>query len=129
MRWNASSPRAHGLLDYLTAAGLLVLPRALGWSGPVARFVNLMGLGTVAYSALTDYEWGVRRVLPFRSHLQIDAANALTFLAAPLFFREDGARVRATLAGIGLFELGATLLTSPTARTAGRPVAPSAARS
>jgi hypothetical protein len=105
--------RTHGVLDYLTAGGLLALPRVLGWSAPVTRFVNLMGLGAAAYSALTDYELGARRVLPFRTHLMLDAASALSFLAAPLFFRRERMGVRAALLGIGAFELGAALLTRP----------------
>jgi hypothetical protein len=105
--------RTHGVLDYLTAGGLLALPRALGWSTPVTRFANLMGLGTAAYSALTDYELGARRLVPFRTHLLLDAASALVFLAAPLFFRRERTGVRAALLGIGAFELGAALLTRP----------------
>lgn len=117
-RWRAIevkpiSRRIHGVLDYLTAGGLLALPWALGWSGPVASFARLLGLVTAAYSALTDYELGVRRALSFRAHLMFDAASALAFLAAPLFFRRERAGVRAALAGIGLFELAAALLTNP----------------
>jgi hypothetical protein len=108
------SSRVHGMLDYATGAALVALPSVLGWSGGAARLTRAMGLGAVAYSLVTDYELGVRKLLPFPTHLLADGLSAASFLAAPLLLDEDRT-VRGTLLGIGLFELAVTLLTEPQA--------------
>jgi hypothetical protein len=104
------STRMHGVLDYLTAGALMVAPRALGWSAGVTGMMTGAALGTIGYSALTNYELGLARVLPMRAHLALDALSAALFCGGPLLFPDEQAHVRASLAGIGLFELAVTLL-------------------
>jgi hypothetical protein len=104
------STRLHGMLDYLTAGALMVTPRALGWSAGVTRMMTSAALGTISYSALTNYELGLTRVLPMRVHLALDALSAALFCGGPLLFPDEKARVRVSLAGIGLFEFAVTLL-------------------
>src|SRR5215212_9581419 len=104
------STRIHGVLDYLTAGALMVAPRALGWSARVTRVMTGAALGTISYSALTNYELGLARLLPMRAHLALDALSAALFCGGPLLFPAEKARVRASLAGIGVFELAVTLL-------------------
>lgn len=81
--------RLHGLLDYLLSMLVIALPFVAGWHG-VARwsFIALGGLG-IAYSLMTDYEWGVVRVLPMPLHLALDAifGAAMVVLAAVLDLR------------------------------------------
>ncbi|GAB4196777.1 MAG: hypothetical protein OHK0022_14570 [Roseiflexaceae bacterium] len=111
------STKTHGVLDYLTAASLLALPRVLGWSGRVTMMLSVAALGTAAYSALTRYELGLVKTLPMPVHLTLDAINGALFCAAPLLLADEEARVRGTLLGIGLFELSAALLTEPESRS------------
>jgi hypothetical protein len=110
------SSRVHGMVDYATGAALLALPNLLGWHGGAATLARTMGLGTLAYSALTDYELGLQKLVPFPAHLALDGLSAATFLAAPLLLGERSS-VRGVLLGIGLFELAATLLSEPRAYT------------
>jgi hypothetical protein len=50
--------RVHGVLDYLSAVALFAAPRLLGWRPGLSRTVAAAGLGTMAYSLATRYEWG-----------------------------------------------------------------------
>lgn len=104
------STQTHGLLDYLTAGALLVMPRALGWSENATRLLTTAALSTVTYSLLTRYELGAYQVLPMETHLALDAINGLTLATAPLWLDEDET-VNTALVAIGLFELMAALST------------------
>ena len=93
MTFRFLTPRLHGLLDYAAAAGLIVLPFLLDLaaSSPLAHWLSVAaGVGLVAYSLLTDYAFGVFRVLPFRVHLALDLSAAVAFLAAPFLFGWSG---------------------------------------
>ena len=105
------STKTHGVLDYVTAGQLMMLPRMLGWSDSVTSFMTSMGLGTVGYSLLTRYEYGPFKVLPMTAHLAIDAMNGALFCAAPVLFPKESSTVKATLVGLGLFEFMAALTT------------------
>jgi hypothetical protein len=65
----------------------------------------------VAYSLLTDYEFGVVRVIPMPAHLAIDATSGALVAASPwLFgFAERGPRYRLSHVLIGLSEVLAAL--------------------
>lgn len=87
------TPARHGIVDYLAAAGLLTLPFVLGLgsSSPLARWLAVAtGAAVVVVSLLTDYRYGLARVLPFKGHLAIDTAVAVVFLLAPTVFQFSG---------------------------------------
>ena len=69
-----------------------------------------LGIGTIAYSALTDYELGVVRVIPMPVHLALDAANGAVMAASPWLFGFAD-EVSAPPVAFGLFEIGASLVT------------------
>jgi hypothetical protein len=104
------STKMHGTLDYLTAGVLMVTPRALGWSESVTRMMTGAALGTLGYSALTNYQLGLIKALPMRAHLALDGLSAALFCAGPLLFPTETASVRGALVGVGLFEFAVTLL-------------------
>ena len=56
----------------------MALPRALGWGDRVTRMLTATAAGTVAYSLMTKYEWGLVKVLPMRAHLLLDALSGAT---------------------------------------------------
>lgn len=105
------STQAHGAIDYLTAGTLMALPRALGWSQDVTKWLTGMALGTLTYSAVTRYELGVLKWLPVKGHLTLDALNGGLFCMAPLIFPKESSMVKGTLVAIGLFEIMASLTT------------------
>src|SRR3954470_818326 len=105
------STKAHGFLDYMTAGLLVTLPRAMGWSENVTRLLDASAAGTVAYSLLTRYELGVVKALPMTAHLAIDAVQGGALIGAAAFMEDEDLDVRATLAALGVFELGVTFMT------------------
>ncbi|HEX6292153.1 MAG TPA: hypothetical protein VFZ66_23395, partial [Herpetosiphonaceae bacterium] len=80
-------------------------------SAGVTQWMTGMALGTLAYSALTRYELGLFKWLPFKSHLTLDALNGGLFCMAPLLFPDEDRTVKGALVGIGLFELLVTATT------------------
>jgi hypothetical protein len=69
------------------------------------------GAAHLAYSLVTDYELGALRKLPYRVHLVLDAAGA-SALALAGATRSDPID-RFVPVGVGLYELGAVLLSDP----------------
>jgi len=108
------STRTHGMLDYLTAGLLLVLPRAMGWSRQVTGMLTGAALSTLAYSLLTRYELGLWKVLPVKAHLALDAMSGMLFCGAPFLFPDEEPSVKGTLVGLGLFEVMAAVTTETT---------------
>ena len=107
--------RVHGVLDYLTAGVLIAAPSMLGLrkSGAQTWLPMALGVGTIAYSLLTDYELGLVRVIPMPVHLALDAANGALLAASPwlLGFAEE---VSAPHLALGLFEIGAATFSQTT---------------
>lgn len=106
--------RIHGVLDYLSAVVLFILPRLLGWGSGVTLLLTLMAIVTVVYSLATRYELGLFRVLPMKAHLIIDILSGLLLVSAGFVLRDQGNNVRIVLVLFGLFEIAAPLLTDPT---------------
>jgi len=71
------STRTHGILDYVTAATLAALPSMLGLSERTTRALQMMAIGKLGYSMLTDNELGLARLIPMKAHLAMDAANGV----------------------------------------------------
>jgi len=108
----------HGVLDYMTAGLLFALPRALGWGTCATRVMDIAGSGAVAYSLLTKYELGVVKVLPMKAHLALDAMSGAALIGAAALMDEEDADVRATIAGVGAFEIAASLMSNRPRATA-----------
>jgi hypothetical protein len=77
--------KLHGRLDYITAPGLIAAPELLRLDG--ARGATLpprvAGVAAAIYSALTDYETGIRRVIPMPAHLALDAGSGVALALTP----------------------------------------------
>lgn len=83
MKLRFLSPAWHGALDYIAAAALIVLPFLLGFQGVELWLSVVGGAGLILYSLLTDYRYGVARLLSFDLHLMLDLSAGLLFLIAP----------------------------------------------
>lgn len=118
-------PRSiHGFLDYATGLLLIGLPWFFGLTpGLSSQLVVVMGIVTVLYSLLTNYELGIVRVIPFRGHLLIDALSGVFFLLAPMALNLPLHDAPVYYA-IGIFELLAALMTDSQVKG---PVPPSVA--
>ena len=79
--------QAHAVLDYLTGGALVAAPRLLGLNGTTAgKVLDLAGGIATAQSLLTDYELGLVKAIPMRSHLTLDAASGAIVAASPWLF-------------------------------------------
>ena len=112
------STRTHGFLDYASVLLLLVLPRAAGWSRPVTNLLTASALVTLVYSLTTRYELGLIKLLPMPAHLALDGASGAVLCLAAAVFQKEPSAVRASLLGLGLFEITASLTTETQPRPA-----------
>jgi hypothetical protein len=110
------SSRLHGILDYTTAATLVAAPALLGLGGtPAGRILRGAGATHAGYSAVTRYELGAVKLLPYRAHLALDAVAAIGLTASPWLFG-TARRGRAHWLPhvvFGIYELGAVALSDP----------------
>jgi hypothetical protein len=105
------STQTHGILDYLTAATLATLPGMLGLSARTTRALQMMAVGKLCYSLMTDNELGVVRALPMKAHLAMDAVNGVALAALPFMLDDDDEAAMAVCVGAGLMELSAAAMT------------------
>ena len=104
--------RIHGVIDYLWGLGLLASPWAFGFAdGGTPQWVAVVfGVGAIAYSAVTDYELGLVRLVPIRLHLGLDEF-AGAFLAASPWILGFADRVYGPHLAFGVFAVVASLIT------------------
>lgn len=105
--------KAHGVLDYVTAGALLAAPGLLRLEGASAVVPRVTGATATAYSSVTDYELGLRRLLPMPAHLALDAASGVFLAASPWLFRfaRRGRRSWLPHVLVGTMEVAVALLT------------------
>lgn len=82
------STRVHGALDYLIGALVAVSPWLFGFAdGETSSWVHLViGGGIILAAAMTNFEYGVVRMIPMPVHLMLDAAIGVLALASPWLF-------------------------------------------
>ena len=81
--------KVHGALDYIVAIALIFAPMIFGFQsvgGAAVMVPMVLGIGLFLYSLLTDYEWGVIKVISMPYHLMIDIAAAVLLLLSPFIF-------------------------------------------
>lgn len=80
--------RAHGILDYLVGVILVATPWMLRFdsNGPATSVMTTLGVSTILYSIITDYELGVIKLLPMKTHLVLDALGGLLLATSPWVF-------------------------------------------
>ena len=116
--------RVHRVLDYVTAGVLIAAPSLLGFrkNGMQTWLPIALGVGTIGYSVLTDYELGLFKIVPMPMHLALDAANGALLAASPWLFGFAD-EVSAPHFGLGLFEM---VVTASSQTTPAHPVDPGA---
>lgn len=79
----------HGILDYIVGAALIVAPNIFGFSevgGMAVLLPRVLGVAAIVVSLLTNYEWGLMKVIPMRVHLGIDFLSGALLAASPWLF-------------------------------------------
>ena len=104
--------KVHGMLDYLMGVLLIASPWIFGFAdeGAAAWVPVVLGAGTILYSLITDYELGVKRMLPMPMHLMLDAGGGVLLAISPWIFGfADEVWVPHVV--LGIVEVGAALMT------------------
>ena len=80
--------KVHGAIDYVTAPALVAAPDVLRLNGGRASAATprVVGATSALYSALTDYELGLRRMIPMRAHVALDGVSGALVALAPWIF-------------------------------------------
>jgi hypothetical protein len=105
------------MVDYFASGVIAALPKLCGFSPKVTAILESSALTAGAYSMMTDYERGLVKLLPMKAHLTLDALSGGALLGAAMLLDDEDTATRATLAGIGLFEIAAALTTEPESTT------------
>lgn len=104
--------KIHGYIDYLMGLFLIVSPWIFGFAdGAAAQWVPIiLGVGTITYSLVTDYELGLLKVIPMKGHLMIDLIAGIFLAASPWIFGfADDVFLPHLI--LGILEIGASLMT------------------
>ncbi len=106
------STRAHGIIDYIVGAVLILAPFIFGFAtGGAAMWVPiLIGAAIIVYSLMTNYEMGVSSTIDMRTHLWLDVAAGIILAVSPWLFGFSEL-VWAPHLVVGLFVIGASLTT------------------
>lgn len=85
MNTNLIPTKAHGYIDYVTAASLMALPLIFSGKkkGAETYLPVLMGAGVLLQSLTTDYELGAKKSIKMQNHLKMDYLNGAIMAAAP----------------------------------------------
>jgi hypothetical protein len=82
------SPTTHGVIDYCHAAFFFTVGVCCARSrNKAATYASFATSGFIlVQSLLTDYRWGAKPVIPFRTHGKMDAVFASSSWMLPLLF-------------------------------------------
>lgn len=103
------SPRIHGYLDFVTVILFLLAPALIGLEGlPAMLAYGLAGVHLVV-TLVTDFPFGIVKVIPFPVHGWIERAVGPTLIAVPFilgFAEEEAARNFYIAAGLVIIAVG-----------------------
>lgn len=85
------SPKTHGIIDYCHAAFFATMA-AVCWKKNRKAAIAAAGTSALVLvqSLLTDYKWGIEKVIPFEVHGQMDGGFAALSLGIPKSFGFEG---------------------------------------
>jgi len=124
--------KQHAFLDYLTVGTMMLLPKVLNMSRPLATALESVAAVKLAYVLMTDHELGLVRKIPVKTHLILDTALGAGLCAMPFVLGDDDdTAATVALVGMGLNDIvvaAATQLT-PTQQSIPRQLARTARQS
>ena len=96
MKHRVIPTKVHGAVDMATGPALIAAPTLLRMDGNKGATIPPRAVGAAALdnALLTDYEFGLKRLLPMRTHLALDAVGGVTLAATPFLTRASKKGVR-----------------------------------
>ena len=92
--------KVHGVLDYLVGVALIAAPWLFQFNdvgGMAVALPIILGIGLIAYSIFTNYEWGLVKILPMPYHLIVDFVAASLLALSPWLFGFADEKINAWL--------------------------------
>ena len=83
------SPKIHGIIDYLTSLFLFAAPTLFEMEGSLCTFTYTLAVIHLLLTALTNFEPGIIRVIPFRIHGLIEIIVSVGLIAASFWFNSN----------------------------------------
>lgn len=83
------SSKAHAILDYATVAFLLAAPSLFGMEGTLSTFTYVLAAVHFVLTALTSFELGLLKVIPFKMHGLIEVVVAVVLAGVAFWFRSN----------------------------------------
>jgi hypothetical protein len=108
------STKAHGVMDYAVSLLLIASPWLFNFHAHhmAATIPIVLGIATICYSMITDYEFSVTKVLTMRGHLTLDMLSGALLAASPWLAGFDDYVYMPHLI-IGLGEIAVAAITDP----------------
>jgi len=81
--------KVHGALDYIVGIALILAPWIFNFmdvGGAAVIIPMVLGVGLIAYSIFTKYEWGLIKVLGMPYHLIFDVVASVFLALSPFIF-------------------------------------------
>jgi hypothetical protein len=107
--------RVHGAIDQVVGPALVIAPTLLrlGRTSPEGITAEAVGGVQSAYSNLTDYETSIKKLVPLKYHLALDAIGGATLAIVPQLTgaRRRGKKHWLPHLAIGAMEIGVAALT------------------
>jgi hypothetical protein len=107
--------RVHGAIDQVVGPALVIAPTLLrlGRTSPEGITAEAIGGAQSAYSNLTDYETSIKKLLPLKYHLALDAVGGATLAIVPQLTgaRRRGRKHWLPHLAIGAMEIGMAAFT------------------
>jgi hypothetical protein len=109
------STKVHGVMDYMMGVLLIASPWIFGFedTGMQLWIPVLLGIVTIIYSLMTDYELGLSDNISMRTHLIVDFVSGALLAASPWIFGFADVVYLPHLI-LGLVEIAAVALTTST---------------
>lgn len=83
------SSKVHGILDYLTVIFLFAAPTLFKMEGNLCTFTYALGGIHLLLTALTNFEVGIFKVIPFRIHGVIELIVSVALIAVAFWFKNN----------------------------------------
>ena len=87
------SSKVHGVLDYLTVIFLFAAPTLFKMEGTLCTFTYALACIHFLLTALTDFEVGIFKVIPFRIHGLIEMVVSVALIATAFWFNSKGSEL------------------------------------
>jgi hypothetical protein len=103
--------KIHGIIDYVMGLLLIAAPWIFDFArdGAETWVPVILGISTILYSLLTNYELGISGKISMKTHLAIDMVSGILLAASPWLFGFSEYVYLPHLI-LGLAEVGAVLL-------------------